>query len=919
MLDAEIRRRPIAAQSRAVPSAAKDGASGKFEGDLAPDPRREWKSAPELPLDFGGPVDHPFERMGDGFADVCTFDHLERVAGKYADKVAVSDGATSLTFAELLNAVNNLAARISAAVPEGKAVGLLLGNSLWYPVAMMAAMRAGRPGVPLNPRDPVERVAMLAGSAQLPAVVGRGEKLPANWPANRLVDWIEVDESLKAPARRGASFLQAAVSVDQPAIILYTSGSTGAPKGIVNSQRALLQRVQQYVDACHFGPEDVFLPLTGVATIAGCREMMTPLLSGGTLYLADIESAGIRAVRDRMKSWRVTVAYLVPALLRVLMKDVARDTFAALRMLRIGGERILWSDIETAYGAIPADCFVEISYSSTETTGTHWFLPRDYREQGATVPVGYMLPGIEYCVEDDRTGNASPGAEGELIIRSMYTTLGTWENGRVVPIASDPLDQRRRIFETGDIIRFDETGLGWIVGRKGRQVKINGRRVEPAELELVLRRAAGVADAVAIVTEANEIVAFVVCEGGDDEAVVHALRDVIRKALPPAVHPSRLHRIAEMPRLAGGKVDGVKLRTLDRTLSGTRVASPAQSLEYDDQARQIAALLWGKILNKAPSPSTCWDEAGGDSLKLLQFVMELETAFECELYLESFTVDMSFDEVVRACTPADADREMASQMQDQKPVLFILPGSIGYGPSLAAFGAEMGEAAHVVAARYPDLDDILDGQGSISVMADLVTRQITQARPEGDIKLVGYSLGGGVAFEVSKRLIKAGRAVTFLGILDTNIGPAAHNYSETLARTRQRIQSHRMTIDRMLLRTCAKIFARFGAEMSLARIIDRLEGPRTARMRFILKLELEEVLRMRAFAEWLGQQRKPLPVAAVLFRCERRGMPIDLGWNNLFKKLTVVPIVGGHLDMLVEPYLAQNRPLIEQALRSSGD
>lgn len=915
MLDAEIRRRPIAAQSSTVRLTGRDGVSGKSEGEPASDARREWTTAPALPLDFGGPVDRPFERMGDGFSEICVFDHLERVARKHADKVAISDGSTSLTFAELRNAVENLAARITAVVPEGKAVGLLLGNSLWYPVAMLAAMRAGRPGAPLNPRDPVDRVAMLASSAQLPAIVGRGGKLPANWPANRLVDWIEADESLKAPAPQGASLLPTTVSVDQPAVILYTSGSTGAPKGVVNSQRALLQRVQQYVDACHFGPDDVFLPLTGVATIAGCREMMTPLLSGGTLYLADIESVGLRAVRERMKSWRVTVAYLVPALLRVLMKDVARDTFATLRMLRIGGEKILWSDIDVAYGAIPDDCFVEISYSSTETTGTHWFLPRDCRQQGATVPVGYMLPGIEYCVEGG--GGTRPGAEGELVVRSMYTTLGAWENGGVVPLQSDPRDPRRRIFETGDIIRFDETGLAWIVGRKGRQVKINGRRVEPAELELVLRRAAGVDDAVAIVTEANEIVAFVVCGEGDDESVVHALRDAIRKTLPPAVHPSRLHRIAEMPRLAGGKVDGVRLRALDRLQGGARDANPAQNLQYHDKARQTAALLWEKILHKSPSPSTCWDEAGGDSLKLLQFVMELETALECELYLESFTVDMSFDEVVRACTPANAEREAASQAQDQRPVLFILPGSIGYGPSLAAFGAEMGEVAHVVAARYPDLDDILDGQGSISVMADLVTRQITQARPEGDIRLVGYSLGGGVAFEVSKRLIKAGRSVTFLGILDTNIGPAAHNYSETLARTRQRIQSHRMTIDRMLLRTCAKIFARFGAEMSLARVIDRLDGPRTARMRFILKLELEEVLRMRAFAEWLRQQRKPLPVSAVLFRCERRGMPMDLGWSNLFKELTVVPIAGGHLDMLVEPFLARNRPLIEQALQAS--
>jgi len=305
-------------------------------------------------------------------------------------------------------------------------------------------------------------------------------------------------------------------------------------------------------------------------------------------------------------------------------------------------------------------------------------------------------------------------------------------------------------------------------------------------------------------------------------------------------------------------------------------------------------------------------------LKLLQFVMELETALGRELNLDAFTVGMSFADVVRAASPGQDTSSSLVEAPDPRPVLFIVPGSIGYGPSLAAFGAEMGNVARVVAVRYGDLNDLLKGHGTIPRMVDAVVDQINQAQPDGNVKLIGYSLGGGVAFEVAAKLAAAGRSVTFLGILDTNIGPGQHNYRERLARTAQRIRTHRVTVDRMILRALAKLFAQFGAEALLARGIDWLKWRSFARTRFILRLELEEVLRMRAFGQWLAQPKPTLPITATLFRCRRTGVPSDLGWSAFVTGLNIIPIVGGHLDMLVEPYLSHNRPLIEKAFVVSG-
>ena len=877
-----------------------------------------WSAAPVWPLDENGPVDRPFDRMPDSFSSVPAFTHLERITANYGHKLAVSDGSTNLTYSELLHSVRHLACAIAAAVPEDKAVGLLLANSTWYPVAMLAAMLAGRPAVPLNSRDPVQRLAAVVAGARLPAIVSAGLDLAAHWPNSSELRWIDANRCAATEAAAHVEALLPNVSVDSPAVILYTSGSTGVPKGIVNSQRSILQRVQQHVNSCHVGPDDVFMPLTGPATIAGCREMMTPILCGATLYLADIEAAGIRTVRQQMQQRRVTMTYLVPALLRVLMDTTQHDIFSALRVVRIGGEKILWSDVALVRRVVADSCLIQIGYSSTETTGTQWFLPADYPEQGATVPIGFVLPGIEYAIVDDNRHSVAPAEDGELLVKSMHVTLGYWENGQTVPLPPDPDNPRLRIFATGDLVQGDDCGFMRIVGRKGRQIKINGRRVEPAELELVLRRAPHVSDAVAIVTNANEIVAFAVRADGAGADFVSTLREIIRTALPPAVHPTRLHCIPEIPRLGGGKLDGIQLQELDRALSEARdEPSPSEgmaSLEIE----QAVTCVWKKILNKSTATGR-WAEAGGDSLKLLQFVMELETLLGRELRLDSFTIDMSVADIVKAAALRDEGRNWPCVNQDSLPLLFMLPGSIGYGPSLAAFGTEMAKVARVVAVRYPSLDEILAGRGSVSVMAETVLEQIEQAQPNGDVRLIGYSLGGGVAFEVADRLIAAGRSVAFLGILDTNIAPAQHDYRETFARTVQRIKTHRVTIDRMMLRAIAKVALRLRVERLLARVIKHLKWQRVGRIRFILCLELEEVLRMRAFGGWVRQPKARLPLTAILFRCERKGMSPELGWNKLIDKLNVVAVAGGHLDLLVEPHLIHNRPIIQRAFLASGD
>jgi thioesterase domain-containing protein len=170
---------------------------------------------------------------------------------------------------------------------------------------------------------------------------------------------------------------------------------------------------------------------------------------------------------------------------------------------------------------------------------------------------------------------------------------------------------------------------------------------------------------------------------------------------------------------------------------------------------------------------------------------------------------------------------------------------------------------------------------------------------------------------VATRLIAEGRSVKFLGILDTNIGPRKHNYRETLSRTLQRVRSHRVTIYRMLCRAISKCVARLGWQVPFCRLLDSRIWTRLSGTRFILRLELEEILRMQAFDRWRAASKPCLPITGTIFACNRRSSQVHLGWDSLFAQLDVIPIAGGHLDLVVEPHLAVNLPVVQRAVAAS--
>jgi len=251
---------------------------------------------------------------------------------------------------------------------------------------------------------------------------------------------------------------------------------------------------------------------------------------------------------------------------------------------------------------------------------------------------------------------------------------------------------------------------------------------------------------------------------------------------------------------------------------------------------------------------------------------------------------------------------------DDPPILFLLSGAMGYGPSMADLANALRGVAKVIPVKYPDLKTMLGGNDTVAYMADFAVEQIQRSQPTGEVRLLGHSLGGAVGYEVAVRLIETGRVIKFLGILDTSIVKERRDYWETITRVVGRIKTNRANVSRLACRAVAKVTCKLGYEARLAKVIEHYSRRKFNATCFRIKLELQQVLRSRACARWKANPRQALPIRATLFRCDREGVPQSLGWERCFASLDMITVEGDHITLVVEPHLTKNRPLIEKAI-----
>lgn len=550
---------------------------------------------------------------------------FDAVASRFADRLAVADDAHSLTYAELSRLVKRIAA-VTAVAAAGRAgpVGILLGPEARYPAAILGVLAACRGYVPLDSQNPLERNRAILAEAGVCAIITAGE-LAALHRADLSI--IDLDE-LPADAR---AIDQALPDTDDIACILYTSGSTGQPRGIALSHRNILVRVATYVEAARIADDDRLILVYSLSLTGGIYPLYGALLTGASLHMLRPARREPTALIGEIRARAITVYHSVPTLVRHLADALPRgERLESVRVARLSGERAEWSDIDSCRRSFAADAAVLLVLDSTESgSSCQWLVDDAVRVSTVHPPVGRRLADRRVVLIDDDGTPVGEGEVGEVVVTSRAVALGYWQ-GRTLSIdafALDGADSTMRTYHTGDFGQWRSDGLLQFVGRKDHTVKLRGYRIEPGEIESALVSLPEV-DAGAVVVRrtddnaARALVAYVTLRRDASNILPGALQSRLAKILPFYMVPSVLFILDELPRLANLKIDRVRLAALDMIRQRER-----RERAPDTLVAEIAGIFAAALRIEAAHADDTVASVGGDSLHALIIAEEIERRY----------------------------------------------------------------------------------------------------------------------------------------------------------------------------------------------------------------------------------------------------------------------------------------------------
>ncbi len=634
---------------------------------LGPEERARLLEADPAPVEYPGGVHALFAAQA------------ERTPGA----VAVVSGSGSLSYAELDRAANRLANHLRGlGVGRETRVGICMERSAELVTALLGVLRAGGAYVPLDPGYPRERLAFVLEDSGAAVLLAHGDA--ADGLAAPGVRVLRLDAGGERIAAASEAPPAADADPDGLAYVIYTSGSTGVPKGVGIPHRALSAHMRWMQRAYPLTAADRVLQKTPVGFDASVWEFWAPLLAGATLVMAPPDAHRDPAMLARTtERERITVLQVVPSFLGALLEDGRLGRRGGLRRLFCGGEALPAALAERARAATGAE--VVNLYGPTEAcidAVAHTFAGS---EAGATVPIGRAVDGVRTRVLD-RAGNAVPvGVPGELHLGGAQLARGYLGRpgltaGAFVP---DPFaaGAGERLYRTGDRVRLLPAGALEFLGRVDEQVKVRGFRIEPAEVEAVLRRHPGVRDAV-VAARGDRLVGYHVPSAAEP-ADAAELRAFLGARLPEHMVPSTFVVLEALPRTPGGKLDRRALPAPESTSAGAEHTPPRTPTET-----ALAAVFAGVLGVERVGAHDHFFDLGGHSLLATRLVTQVREKLGVELPLRAV---FEAPTVARLAERVDAGHEPA-RPEDGEPVppaaAQRIPRREGGGPAPLSFAQQ---------------------------------------------------------------------------------------------------------------------------------------------------------------------------------------------------------------------------------------
>jgi amino acid adenylation domain-containing protein len=541
---------------------------------------------------------------------------FEQVAEARWDSVALESGEMRISYADLNARANRVAHALGGmGVKPEMLVGCCFERSVEMIVGLLGILKVGAGYVPFDPSYPLERLQfMLADTQPFVILADRSANITALDGIRQKVFYVEDLETGESTPDGNCA---AAGGPTNLAYVMYTSGTTGQPKGVMVENRAIVRLVRD-TNYCQFGPDEVFLQFAPVSFDAATFEIWGALTNGSKLVLMPPGRQSLEELGRVIREHRVTTLWLTSALFNLMVEQRLPDLLS-IRQLLAGGDVLSPRHARLALDGLP-DCRVINGYGPTEnTTFTCCYEMRHGDRIPDSIPLGKPISNTQVYILDEDMNPLLAGQIGELYAAGDGLARGYWNNPQATQekFFRNPFTDRphQRMYRTGDLGRWREDGVIEFLGRLDGQVKIMGHRVEPEELETVLRMHKDVSQ-VCVVPDAgengfNRLIAYYVPSSAAAPSSSD-LRQYLAGKLPHYMIPAVFERISALPLSPNGKIDRA---ALPKPQAPERNSPPI--LRLTELESRIAD-LWKRILRAdSVGLDDNFFDVGGDSLMVI--------------------------------------------------------------------------------------------------------------------------------------------------------------------------------------------------------------------------------------------------------------------------------------------------------------
>ncbi|MCG9793501.1 non-ribosomal peptide synthetase family protein [Flavobacterium algicola] len=840
----------------------------------------------------GRKLDYPKTNLHKLFADQ---------AVKLPHAIAIEFDGEKITYSELSEKINKTANYLwDQGLRPGQIVTVSLERSPELIISLFAILQCGASYVPVDTKYPEARLNVIFEDAA--AVFHIGVK-PLK---SSTIKFIKIDTILNAISAFSSDFLNIEIAPESPAYVIYTSGSTGKPKGVQVAHYNAINLLFSMAIEPGIDENDKIFSVTTISFDAMVMEIYLPLLFGACIVLVNEDTRlDGKLLLEKAIEENITIIWGTPSIWQILL-DSGWEKPLKIKAL-IGGESV---PIVLAQKLLSLCDELWNIYGPTETTVCSFLTKIDLNDD--PIHIGKPIANTKVYLLDKNKNPVNDGEVGEIVIAGDGVSLGYLNNTKLTNerFLANPFDPylEGKIYFSGDLGKLLPNGNLQCLGRIDHQVKVRGYRIEIEEIEHVLLSNAFVKSAVVLVKE-QTLVALIVPMGESTEygEYKQLLKNYLNSQLPDYMVPQIFYIIDKIPTTINGKIDRKELVAYTLTSEVNKTYNAPKSEE-----EKLVATIWKENLNlDTIDIQSNFFELGGHSIKAVKIISDIEKHTGKRISLSTLfdhaTVE-KFAKLMHTDSETYADCIVPLKANGSKTPIFMIHGGGLNVLSLVNMSKHFNDDQPFYGIQGVGPRGYDHWYQSVEEMASHYVEAIVKVNPKGPYALVGFCIGGVVAFEMTRQLKQQGREVCMTAVLDSYVD-SAYYYKNT---------KHKKLI-RTLARTSRR--ARYFGEMLVSR--KAFKKRITEKKEYLLKKHLEkdtksseqEILAHQQFVTAVSlvntildrYHLKPQPFKIDLIRSKDHPAhtlaPTHLGWKKAATEgISIHHIPGDNFDIRESPH-----------------